>query len=213
MNKELYQTLIKMKPYAFNLANLNNSYQNDESEIRRYQECIDQYTVSDGKTIAIMFFAGLVINGIMTQYLINIPVLGMILELFRVIIAVAGGYFVGKWIVNKYQQSKQDKIDILEGKIEICKEEMEQFNKERQEIYIEFREKFKNFPKKYIDCAVIIKMMEYVKMERAHTIAECINLYEEELHRLKVEEQNKLILESQYRQEEQLKSMQYYDTF
>lgn len=44
-------------------------------------------------------------------------------------------------------------------------------------------------PADYCNTIVIQEMMKYVSQERAYNMPECINLYEEQLHRWKMEEQ------------------------
>ena len=150
----------------------------------------------------------------MTQYLINIPVLGMLFGLLSLPLSIAGGYFGGKFIIDKYHQSKQKKIQIFENKIEECNQELEQLEEKGYDLGYEMGNELSiDIPMQHLNVEAIQKMMDYVVCQRAHTMPECINLYEEELHRLKIEEQNNLILESQYRQEEKLNNIQFYDRF
>lgn len=67
-----------------------------------------------------------------------------------------------------------------------------------------------NVPNEYLGTLPIGEMRKYLLHQRANTLPEAINLYEEQLHRWKLEEQNDMILESQYRQEQRLANIEFY---
>lgn len=63
-------------------------------------------------------------------------------------------------------------------------------------------------PEKYFDIGIIICLIDYLECRRADSFKEAINLYEEEKHRLKMEEMQQSILDATERQSEILKDIE-----
>lgn len=206
MREELIKTLDQIYDVCEEAEGYYLQSQEHEEQVRNYEYQIQQCNLP---TVA--------------KVILGICIMGFIAMIWRTIFGLgdpslagilmfAGAYFGLKKANELYLNTKKDEIRLYEE--EIAKEKLEQeecMNQANSCIWMN-DQLLSNVPNEYLGTLPIGEMRKYLIHKRANTLPEAINLYEEQLHRWKLEEQNDMILESQYRQEQRLANIEFYSS-
>lgn len=204
MREELIETLNQIYDVCEEAEGYYLQSQEHEEQVRNYEYQIQQCNLPTvAKVILGIFIMGCTAMIWRTIFGLGDPSLAGILMF-------AGAYFGLKKANELYLNTKKDEIRLYEE--EIAKEKLEQeecMNQANSCIWMN-DQLLSNVPNEYLGTLPIGEMRKYLLHQRANTLPEAINLYEEQLHRWKLEEQNDMILESQYRQEQRLANIEFY---
>lgn len=204
MREELIKTLDQIYDVCEEAEGYYLQSQEHVEQVRNYEYQIRQCNLPTiAKVILGIFIMGCIAMIWRTIFGLGDPSLAGILMF-------AGAYFGLKKANELYLNTKKDEIRLYEE--EIAKEKLEQeecMNQANSCIWMN-DQLLSNVPNEYLGTLPIGEMRKYLLHQRANTLPEAINLYEEQLHRWKLEEQNDMILESQYRQEQRLANIEFY---
>lgn len=204
MKEELIETLNQIYDVCEEAEGYYLQSQEHEEQVRNYKYQIQQCNLP---TVA--------------KVILGICIMGCIAMIWRTIFGLgnpsiagilmfAGAYFGLKKANELYLNTKKDEIRLYEEEIAKEKQKQEEYMNQANSCIWMNDQLLSNVPNEYLGTLPIGEMRKYLLHQRANTLPEAINLYEEQLHRWKLEEQNDMILESQYRQEQRLANIEFY---
>lgn len=138
--------------------------------------------------------------GIAARVVSGIPFLGTALAGIIGIGGLIAGVYVG---LQGYQKEKSD----LEAKIEANHQQAENERAVAQKIFEEYTDEMAFLPVDYWYPMATEYLIKMVQSQRADSLKEALNLYDEQLHRWKVEEANNNIMMQQQIQTAHLASI------
>lgn len=205
MREELIETLNQIYNVCEEAEGYYLQSQEHEEQVRNYEYQIQQCNLPTVAKvilgICIMGFIAMIWNGVFGQ--------GNGLSIAWMLM-IAGAYFGLKKANEVYLNTKKDEIRLYEEEIAKEKQKQEEYMNQANSCIWIHDQLLSNVPNEYLGTLPIGEMRKYLIHKRANTLPEAINLYEEQLHRWKLEEQNDMILESQYRQEQRLANIEFY---
>lgn len=204
MREKLIETLNQIYDVCEEAEEYYLQSQEHEEQVRNYKYQIQQCNLP---TVA--------------KVILGICIMGFIAMIWRTIFGLgnpsiagilmfAGAYFGLKKANELYLNTKKDEIRLYEEEIAKEKQKQEEYMNQANSCIWMNDQLLSNVPNEYLGTLPIGEMRKYLLHQRANTLPEAINLYEEQLHRWKLEEQNDMILESQYRQEQRLANIEFY---
>lgn len=205
MREELIEKFNKLYDICVQLEEYNSQYEEHEQKIRDYQEQIQQcHLPIVAKVFLVILIMGIIAS--LAQMIFGVGK-GLYLQLLLMIVAA---YYGIKKIDEFYFATKTEEIKWYEEEIQKEEQEKTLLMEQAKWCLWDQEELLNVVPDEYLGTLPIGEMRKYLIQKRAETLPEAINLYEEQLHRWKIEEQNNMILESQYRQEERLANIAFY---
>lgn len=204
MREELIETLNRIYDVCEEAEGYFLQSQEHEEQVRNYEYQIEQCNLP----MAAKIILGIIIMGFICS--IWQLLFGFNSSSVCLLLAAIAAYFGLKKANELYRNTKKDEIHLYEEGIEKEKQEQEYYMNQANQCLWMNEDLLNNVPNEYLGTLSIGEMRKYLIHQRANTLPEAINLYEEQLHRWKLEEQNDMILESQYRQEERLANIEFY---
>lgn len=205
MREELIGKLDQLLEISKDIDELEDQYMEHQQIIDNYNDRIDRCKLP----FPVKAFITILVAGLIGQVLTFITG-GMQTDLLWIVIMFVPAYYAVQKANEKYIESKKDEIAIYESSIEKEKNIQEELVEQVKYRTMGYDDLFEDFPLDYFTTIALTEMRKYLVQKRANSIPEMINLYEEQLHRWKLEEQNEMILESQRRQEERLANIEFY---
>lgn len=198
--QELIKEFDKMLPILRELETKNNELERVQN---RMDSLVNQYNqpvnpiMQLGVPIVICAFSTVIIGG----------ALAMFLNIFGFAIGLAVGIFICKKMnligkMDKQNAERQQQLEVEAAKVEVVRKNTAQEIYDFLQPYYEWMTSI--IPERYAYTYCVEKLREYLVLGRADNIKEAINLYETELHQMRMQQQMDAMMEEVQEQSRQI---------
>ena len=198
--QELVKEFDKMLPILRELETKNNELERVQN---RMNSLVNQYNqpvnpiMQYGVPIVICAFSTVIIGG----------ALAMFLNIFGFAIGLAVGIFICKKMnligkMDKQNAERQQQLEVEAAKVEVVRKNTAQEIYDFLQPYYEWMTSI--IPERYAYTYCVEKLREYLVLGRADNIKEAINLYETELHQMRMQQQMDAMMEEVQEQSRQI---------
>lgn len=198
--QELVKEFDKMLPILRELETKNNELERVQN---RMNSLVNQYNqpvnpiMQYGVPIVICAFSTVIIGG----------ALAMFLNIFGFAIGLAVGIFICKKMnligkMDKQNAERQQQLEVEAAKVEVVRKNTAQEIYDFLQPYYEWMTSI--IPEKYAYTYCVEKLREYLVLGRADNLKEAINLYETELHQMRMQQQMDAMMEEVQEQSRQI---------
>lgn len=198
--QELVKEFDKMLPILRELETKNNELERVQN---RMNSLVNQYNqpvnpiMQYGVPIVICADSTVIIGG----------ALAMFLNIFGFAIGLAVGIFICKKMnligkMDKQNAERQQQLEVEAAKVEVVRKNTAQEIYDFLQPYYEWMTSI--IPERYAYTYCVEKLREYLVLGRADNIKEAINLYETELHQMRMQQQMDAMMEEVQEQSRQI---------
>lgn len=198
--QELVKEFDKMLPILRELETKNNELERVQN---RMNSLVNQYNqpvnpiMQYGVPIVICAFSTVIIGG----------ALAMFLNFFGFAIGLVVGIFICKKMnligkMDKQNAERQQQLEIEAAKVEVVRKNTAQEIYDFLQPYYEWMTSI--IPERYAYTYCVEKLREYLVLGRADNVKEAINLYETELHQMRMQQQMDAMMEEVQEQSRQI---------
>ena len=198
--QELVKEFDKMLPILRELETKNNELERVQ---HRMDSLVNQYNqpvnpiMQYGVPIVICAFSTVIIGG----------ALAMFLNIFGFAIGLAVGIFICKKMnligkMDKQNAERQQQLEVEAAKVEVVRKNTAQEIYDFLQPYYEWMTSI--IPERYAYTYCVEKLREYLVLGRADNLKEAINLYETELHQMRMQQQMDAMMEEVQEQSRQI---------
>lgn len=198
--QELVKEFDKMLPILRELETKNNELERVQN---RMNSLVNQYNqpvnpiMQYGVPIVICAFSTVIIGG----------ALAMFLNIFGFAIGLAVGIFICKKMnligkMDKQNAERQQQLEVEAAKVEVVRKNTAQEIYDFLQPYYEWMTSI--IPERYAYTYCVEKLREYLVLGRADNLKEAINLYETELHQMRMQQQMDAMMEEVQEQSRQI---------
>lgn len=198
--QELVKEFDKMLPILRELETKNNELERVQN---RMNSLVNQYNqpvnplIKWGIPIMICYFSTMIIGFL----------LGWLLKYLAVIVGLVVGIFICKkknliGNADKQNAERQQQLEIEAAKVEVVRKNTAQEIYDFLQPYYEWMTSI--IPERYAYTYCVEKLREYLVLGRADNLKEAINLYETELHQMRMQQQMDAMMEEVQEQSRQI---------